>query len=60
MRAVCGPDWPDGVARRVGVTGGGSGIGPASALELSAGGWCVAVCGRWPEVLEAVVAQPVA
>ena len=42
--------------RRVAVvTGGGTGIGEASALELSAGGWAVAVCGRRPEPLDDVV-----
>ena len=42
--------------RRVAVvTGGGTGIGEASALELSAAGWAVVVCGRRPELLEAVV-----
>ena len=44
--------------RRVAVvTGGGTGIGEASALELSAGGWAVAVCGRRPGPLEDVAAQ---
>ena len=42
--------------RRVAVvTGGGTGIGEASALELSAGGWAVAVCGRRPGPLDDVV-----
>ena len=45
-------------ARRVAVvTGGGTGIGEASALELSAGGWAVAVCGRRPALLADVVAR---
>ncbi|MXZ29634.1 MAG: SDR family oxidoreductase [Acidimicrobiia bacterium] len=39
------------------VTGGGTGIGAASALELSAAGWSVAVCGRRQDRLEEVVAQ---
>jgi NAD(P)-dependent dehydrogenase (short-subunit alcohol dehydrogenase family) len=39
------------------VTGGGTGIGEASALELSAAGWAVAVCGRRGELLDAVVAR---
>ena len=39
------------------VTGGGTGIGAASALELSAGGWTVAVCGRRSGLLEGVVAR---
>ena len=39
------------------VTGGGTGIGAASALELSAGGWVVAICGRRRTLLEEVVAQ---
>lgn len=37
------------------ITGGGTGIGKASALELSAAGWQVAVCGRRREPLEKVV-----
>ena len=44
--------------RRVAVvTGGGTGIGAASALELSAGGWAVAVCGRRAALLGEVVAR---
>ncbi len=44
--------------RRVAVvTGGGTGIGEASALELSAGGWAVTVCGRRPEPLDEVVGR---
>lgn len=38
------------------ITGGGSGIGRASALELSAAGWQVAVCGRRGELLDDAVA----
>ncbi|MCE2525656.1 MAG: SDR family oxidoreductase [Acidimicrobiia bacterium] len=45
-------------ARRVAVvTGGGTGIGESSALELSAAGWSVAVCGRRPALLADVVAR---
>ncbi len=44
--------------RRVAVvTGGGTGIGAASALELSAGDWSVAVCGRRGELLDELVGQ---
>lgn len=44
--------------RRVAVvTGGGTGIGEASALALSAGGWAVAVCGRRREPLEGVAGR---
>jgi len=39
------------------VTGGGTGIGEASALELSAAGWAVAVCGRRVELLDDVVGR---
>lgn len=45
-------------ARRVAVvTGGGTGIGAASALELSAAGWAVVVCGRRAPLLTEVAAQ---
>ena len=36
------------------VTGGGTGIGRASALELAQAGFTVAICGRRPEPLDAV------
>jgi citronellol/citronellal dehydrogenase len=36
------------------VTGGGTGIGRATALALAATGAQVAICGRRPEPLEAV------
>ncbi|MEO8329337.1 MAG: SDR family NAD(P)-dependent oxidoreductase, partial [Candidatus Nanopelagicales bacterium] len=36
------------------VTGGGTGIGRATALQLSNDGYQVAICGRRPEPLEAV------
>jgi citronellol/citronellal dehydrogenase len=39
------------------VTGGGTGIGRATALELSRTGASVAICGRRPEPLEAVRAE---
>lgn len=39
------------------VTGGGTGIGRATALALSADGFKVAICGRRPEPLEAVREQ---
>ena len=38
------------------VTGGGSGIGAASARALAAGGWTVVLAGRRREALEAVAA----
>ncbi|MGH3024545.1 MAG: SDR family NAD(P)-dependent oxidoreductase [Gaiellaceae bacterium] len=39
------------------VTGGGTGIGRATALELARSGAAVAICGRRPEPLEAVRAE---
>ena len=39
------------------ITGGGTGIGKASALELSAAGWQVVVCGRRREPLDEVMDQ---
>src|SRR6185312_6207574 len=39
------------------VTGGGTGIGRATALELARTGAKVAICGRRPEPLEAVRAD---
>src|SRR6516162_2894545 len=39
------------------VTGGGSGIGKASALALAKEGFAVVVAGRRPEPLEAVVSE---
>lgn len=39
------------------VTGGGTGIGQATALRLSKGGWCVAVVGRREPPLKATVEQ---
>ena len=39
------------------VTGGGTGIGRATALALAADGLAVVLCGRRPEPLEAVAAE---
>ena len=39
------------------ITGGGSGIGAATARRLCADGWRVAVCGRRPEPLRDLARQ---
>jgi citronellol/citronellal dehydrogenase len=49
------PDLLDGQVAI--VSGGGSGLGRASALELAALGADVVVCGRRPEPLEETAAQ---
>ncbi|WP_329131203.1 SDR family oxidoreductase [Streptomyces sp. NBC_01476] len=43
---------PEGPARIAVVTGAGSGVGRAVAVELAAGGWTVALAGRRPDPLE--------
>jgi citronellol/citronellal dehydrogenase len=56
--AYTSPLRPDANAGRVAlVTGGGTGIGRATALELAATGARVVVCGRRPEPLEEVRAE---
>jgi NAD(P)-dependent dehydrogenase (short-subunit alcohol dehydrogenase family) len=39
------------------ITGGGTGVGAATALALDEHGWSVVICGRRPELLEAVGGQ---
>jgi citronellol/citronellal dehydrogenase len=55
FRPVLAPDAHAGSVAL--VTGGGTGIGRATALELARTGARVAVCGRRPEPLEAVRAE---